>query len=85
MKQELTEDQIRKQLSRYIAGKISLQAFRDWLVPATWDVDKWPAASLRNLVYEIKLRLAEYTSGHWSEMDLREKLSPLIVAHTVTA
>jgi len=75
---------IKRHLLRYLLGEISLRHFRRWFVPATWHVEEWAPVPLQDLVYGIKLRLAEYTSGHWSEAQLRELLLPFVRSYTVT-
>jgi hypothetical protein len=73
MRGDLAEH-VRKMLVRYLTKRMSLRAFCQWFVPATWDIDNWASPRLRELVYGIKLRIGEYTSGYWSEEELRDKL-----------
>ncbi len=72
------EGMIRHRLRHYLAGRISLTAFRAWFVPATWDVDDRATPRIWNLVSSIKLRMAEYTSGHWTEDELRALLVQIL-------
>ena len=65
-------------LARYIRGSMSLDAFEQWLIPATWDVEKVGNTALIDLVSQIKLRLAEFSNGHWTEKELREQLLKLV-------
>ncbi len=69
---------IRAQLARYLAGVLSLAEFRDWFAPASWDVDETSDAETQIAVHEIEHRIAEFTSGVWTESDLREHLMALI-------
>lgn len=69
---------IREQLARYLAKEISLREFEDWFFPETWDVDQIGDLALMNLVYGIKLRLAEFSHGDWTENELRSLLRPFI-------
>lgn len=69
---------IREQLARYLAKEISLREFEDWFFPETWDVDQLGDLALMNLVYGIKLRLAEFSHGDWTENELRSLLRPFI-------
>ena len=69
---------IRKKLIAYLAGRVSLTAFHTWFVPATWDTADSAPPPLRDLIYEISLRLAEYTGGYLTENQLREKFKVLI-------
>lgn len=68
-----TELEIHNQLVRYLADEISLDEFRDWFDQTTWDLD----LSKNALAAEIELRLAEYSSGHRDEAELRKLLRPL--------
>src|SRR5260370_36704832 len=74
MRHNLNEKLVRTKLVKYLTGTKSLRAFRRWFVPATWDIGEGAPVGMRKLVYEIKLRLAEYSNGHWSESELRAKL-----------
>jgi hypothetical protein len=78
MRDHLNESSIRLRLLRYLDGTDSLRMFRQWFVPSTWNVEEWASPRLQELVYSIKLLLAEYTSGHRSEEDLRARLSDLL-------
>lgn len=84
--------EIRDRLARYVTGEMDLSAFHDWLMQATWGLPQDADASLRELVYKLKLRLAEYTNGHWTEDELMTLLRPFVErysysvgVHTLTA
>src|SRR5579862_1931524 len=57
-------DEIRVALREYLEGRMTLHAFEDWFVSHTWNVRQFAHPSLNDLVYEVELRLAEYTNGH---------------------
>jgi hypothetical protein len=65
---------IREWLSRYLRSEVSLRDFQRWFVPTTWDIDRTDALAARELAALVDLRLAEYTSGFWSEDELRQLL-----------
>ncbi len=69
---------IRERLATYLAKEISLREFEDWFFPEAWDVDQLGDLALTNLVYGIKLRLAEFSHGDWTENELRSLLRPFI-------
>jgi hypothetical protein len=79
------ETAIRDRLASYLAGEITLRQFEDWFVPASWNRAGQGNASLDALIGEIELRLAELTSGHRTEMELRELLSPLVTHYVIDA
>jgi hypothetical protein len=71
-------------LSAYLAKEISLHEFEDWFFPETWEADQLDNFPLVNLVYGIKLRLAEFTNGDWTEDELRDWLRPFVEKYEVT-
>ena len=62
---------LKNKLSEYIAGEISLSEFEDWFVPTYWNVHQRNHKELINMVYDMELRLAEYSSGCWTEEELK--------------
>ncbi len=69
---------IREQLAKYLVGEVSLHKFEDWFFPEIWNVDQVNNVALLNLVYEIKLRLAEFSNGDWTENELQSLLRPFM-------
>src|SRR3989442_9661553 len=69
--------EIRGHVLSYLSGETTLRDFRAWYIPATWDVNTRRNGRVESLVNEIDLRLAEFTSGHWTEDELKEVLSRL--------
>jgi len=74
--------EILEQLLRYLDDEISRDDLQDWLVPLAWD-DSSLDGEAQDLVRSIQLYLAEFTSGHLMEDELREQLSALM-PRTVT-
>jgi len=70
--------EIRSKLSNYLDGKISLRAFRDWFAPVAWLIENSQDSLAIELAYSIEGVLAECTSAHWSEQDLRDELANTI-------
>lgn len=73
--------EVRKKLSEWFEGRISLDEFEDWLAAQSWDVHKSPDPETARLVYAIELRLAEHSSGHLSQDELRRELAPLLQSY----
>jgi hypothetical protein len=80
---------IREQLADYLAGKNSLREFEDWFFSETWDIDEidntdnQTLVDLANLVYAIKLRLAEFSHGDWTEAELHSMLHSILEKHVI--
>lgn len=67
---------MRSRLASYLEGKNSLGEFQEWFIPAAWNIESDNDAEL--IAGEIELRLAEYTSGHLSDSELRAELLALV-------
>jgi hypothetical protein len=76
---------IHERLIDYLAGEITLRDFEDWFFPETWDVDQKRDLALVGLVYAIKLSLAEFSNGDWTEDELRGLLQSLQEKHILIA
>ena len=71
------DQEVCSQLVRYLANQLPLNEFRDWFDQSTWEVDQSGSPEAMRLASEIELRLAEFSSGHWTEDELRQQLRPL--------
>ena len=67
---------VREHLAEYLSGRATLEEFGDWFVPATWDVDRMGDQELKDLTYEIILRLAEHSNGDCTETEMKDLLRP---------
>ena len=67
---------ISQELTAYLDGEQTLGEFSEWFYPETWNIHQWASEKVQEVVYAIKLLLAEYSGGVWSEEQLREKLRP---------
>lgn len=76
---------IRERLAAYLAKEISLHEFEDWFFPETWDIDQLGDLALTNLVYGIKLRLAEFSNEDWTESELQSLLRSFIEKYEVNS
>jgi len=77
--------EIRTELAKYLASELTLRAFEDWFVPASWNVHQTGNAGDADLVYTIELHLSEFSRGHWTENELRALLLPLVTDYRVPA
>ncbi len=68
-----SEIELRKELARYLEGQCTLKEFEDWFVPRSWNFNQNSNPSLRNLVAQIELSLAEFSNGDWTENELRQQ------------
>ena len=64
------EQKIRQLVATYLSGRIDFNELQQRFVRETWNIDL-PEGSL---VTKIELRMAEYTSGHWTGDEFREIL-----------
>lgn len=75
MDAEALDREMREHISGYLEDRLSLRDFRTWFILQTEQIDLRHASPLRDLYGEIELRLAEYTSDHLTEQELRELLA----------
>lgn len=75
--------EIRDQLARYIAGHVSLNAFRDWFAPQAWNIDQRVDTATARMVHEIDLVLAEFDHGDWTEEEVKRLFTSLITESTL--
>lgn len=67
------ENHIREALARYISGEVTLTQFQEWFIPRAWEVLAQRTGAA-DLVGDIELLLAEFTSGQSTERELRVAL-----------
>jgi hypothetical protein len=80
----IAEHQIREWLARYLHKVISLDQFEDWFVQRSWDMHRGSDESAQKLAAAIELRLAEHSSGHLDDAQLRQELLPFVTTYTAT-
>jgi len=69
---------IRERLISYLLGEISLAELEEWVVSETWNVHQTGDQSTQDLVFSVELLLAEHSSGHRTEEELREEFRKLL-------
>jgi len=68
---------IRNQTASFLAGRISLDDFEDWISGNTWDLRNGDPVA-QSLASEIELRLAEYSSSHLPMDQMLEEFRSLL-------
>lgn len=74
--------EIRRRVADYLAGTRSIHDFREWFGTVTWNIEQRESPSTAALAREIELLLAEYEHGDWSDIELAEKLTPLVTRYS---
>jgi hypothetical protein len=75
--------EVREQLAKCLTGKTSLDDFRTWLAPITMVVEQSGNVNAVQVVHDIELAMAEFTSGHWTEAQLHDLLRPFVQDYEV--
>jgi hypothetical protein len=70
--------EIKQKLSLVSMGKLSLNAFEDWLVPRAWNVHKDNSPEAVDLASSIHLLLSERDDHLLSKSDLHRELLSLL-------
>lgn len=76
------EEEIRRQIRRYLVGDISLDDFSDWFVGKMWDVEQTSPEETQQLVYKIDNALIRYSEGLITLSELRYFLSCFVDEET---
>jgi hypothetical protein len=63
---------VRHALGSLLADEIPLREFQAWFAPVAWGLG---STSANPLTRRVELRLAEFTSGDWTEAELRLRLA----------
>lgn len=66
--------EIRQKISEYLSEALSLRQFQEWFVPATWDIHQAGIQEEVLLTGKVELWLAELTSGHLTEDELKYEM-----------
>ena len=74
------EKEILKHLLRYLRGQDSLASLEEWFIPATWQINQTRDRDAVAVSRRISLGLAEFLNGHWTEDELKDRFSELLLA-----
>jgi hypothetical protein len=64
-------------LTRYLVGDLTVADFHRWFMPRMWELPQADPGS-HTLSRRVAVRLAEFTSDHCSEPELRDALLELL-------
>ena len=73
------ERELRHRAADYVSGRSTLSELEIWLGPVAWSLDETADKHFRELVNALELRIAEYTSGAWSDEQIRELIENIAV------
>ena len=76
----VSHSQISEELARYLNGKTDLDSFEDWIVVNTWNIHLSQDSKAESLAFAIEESLAEHSSGHISEAQLKQELKSLLLS-----
>ena len=79
------EPAIRERLADYLAGRLSLGEFKEWLVGATWEIPRGREADAMRLANAVKLAMDEVSGGFVSEGELRTDLEMVLRVSVIDA
>ncbi len=75
--------EIQQTLEQYLTGNITVDDLQAHLVTMVWEVEEHEAPDVVDLFHDAELSLAEFTSGDWTEEELkgllRQSLMSLMV------
>lgn len=75
-----SEAELRDRIVRVALRRLSLDDFEDWFVSHSWNAHQSADQSLLNLIGLVEIYLAEYSSGHRDEQQVRFALGSLLMS-----
>jgi hypothetical protein len=69
----------------YLNGRIRLDAFEDWVVENTWNIHLENDPSAARIAFAIEESLAEFSSRHISESELKNEFRSILLAPPLSA
>lgn len=76
----LNRSQISEELAKFLNEKSSLDDFEDWFVVNTWNIHQAKDTEAEKLVFAVEESLAEFSSHHISETQLRQELRNILLS-----
>jgi len=76
-----SSEQIRQCLLSFLREEIDLERLEDSIVLKSWNIHRSSDIAAQRLAYQIELLLAEHSSEHMSEAQLRSAFLPLVIPH----
>jgi len=77
--------EIQQALERYLTGHISVDDLQAHLATMVWEVEEHDSPDVVDLFHDVELSLAEFTSGDWTEEELKGLLRQSLMDLTVDA
>jgi len=74
--------QILKELRNCADQSLSLDAFREWFVPLSMDIEQSGQPEAIELAHHVDGILAEASSAQWTDEDLRQEMAELVQDYT---
>jgi len=74
----ISDSQIREQAKKFLDQEIDLDTLEDWMVRNTWNIHQTGNEAAEQITFAIEESLAEHSSNHISDQQLREELRRLI-------
>jgi hypothetical protein len=71
------DQEVLEYLTRYLVGDLTVADFHRWFMPRVWELPQADPGSHR-FSRRVAVRLAEFTSDHCSEPELRDALLELL-------
>lgn len=62
----------------FLDNRLDLDSFEDWFVQNTWNVHQSGSSAAEDLTFAVEESIAEYSSRHISESELKAELSQLL-------
>jgi hypothetical protein len=73
-----TQDELQKNLARYLKGDITLHEFEDWFAPVLWNLAESGDDPAREIAGSVHILISEFSDGTLQLETFRERLGTLV-------
>jgi hypothetical protein len=76
----VSASEIRGQIAEFLANRIDLDSFEDWVVQHTWNVHQSGSVAAEDVTFAVEEALSEYSNSQIGQRQLRSVLGQILSA-----
>jgi len=81
----VSASQIREQIAEFLANRIDLDSFEDWIVRHTWNIHLSGSVAAEDITFSVEGALSEYSNSQIDQRELRRELGTILGAENKMA
>lgn len=69
---------IRKKIIEVLLDELALREFEEWVVPATWNMDRHVPLDTQDMVHEMVTLIVDWNDDEISDVDVKSEMNPYV-------